>query len=210
MAHEHKYKVVYFDMDGGRGEPIRLAFHYAGIPFEDDRIKHPDWPARKPHTPYHSIPYLEVDGKIIGQSGAIQRYVGKLTGLYPQDAFAAAKVDEIMDASEDIGNKLVPTMFEKDAEKKKSLREELAAGPLPTILNNINNALKANGSGPFINGEHPSVGDFKVFTIVNWLKSGTLDHIPTDLVDKYDRIVGIHKAVAALPKVDEYYAARKK
>ena len=29
------YKLTYFDMDGGRGEPVRIAFHIAGIAFDD-------------------------------------------------------------------------------------------------------------------------------------------------------------------------------
>ncbi|MFT4726179.1 MAG: glutathione S-transferase [Granulosicoccus sp.] len=31
------YKLTYFDFDGGRGEPVRIALHAAGIKFEDVR-----------------------------------------------------------------------------------------------------------------------------------------------------------------------------
>ena len=33
-----KLKLTYFDFDGGRGEPARLALHIGGIEFEDHRI----------------------------------------------------------------------------------------------------------------------------------------------------------------------------
>src|SRR5438552_10509416 len=39
-----KLKLTYFDFDGGRGEPARLALHIGGIAFEDHRISGKDWP----------------------------------------------------------------------------------------------------------------------------------------------------------------------
>ena len=51
-----KPKLTYFDAPVSRGEECRLALHIAGIDFEDDRIKGPDWPALKPKTPYGSMP----------------------------------------------------------------------------------------------------------------------------------------------------------
>ena len=32
------FRVTYFDVDGGRAEPIRIALHSAGSPIEDHRI----------------------------------------------------------------------------------------------------------------------------------------------------------------------------
>jgi glutathione S-transferase len=52
--------------------------------------------------PFKAMPILEVDGQVIAQSNTINRYVGKLTGLYPKDDWQAALVDELMDAIEDI------------------------------------------------------------------------------------------------------------
>jgi len=43
------------------------------------------------------VPALKVEGKVLGQSSAIMRFIGKLTGLYPTDAVTAALVDSIMD-----------------------------------------------------------------------------------------------------------------
>ena len=34
-----KVKLTYFDFDGGRGEPIRIALSIGGIDFEDHRIR---------------------------------------------------------------------------------------------------------------------------------------------------------------------------
>ena len=101
-----------------------------GIPFEDERVKGTDWERRKPDTPFGALPLLEKDGEILAQSNAINRYVGRLTNLYPSDPWQAAQCDEIMEAVEDITIKIAATMFLSD-EQKKVQRKALVEGPLP-------------------------------------------------------------------------------
>ena len=80
-----RLKLSYFDFPGGRGEPARLALNLASIPFEDYRIPMADWPTVKADFPYQQVPVLEVNGKILNQSNAINRLVGKMADLYPED-----------------------------------------------------------------------------------------------------------------------------
>lgn len=42
-----KFVLHYFDARG-RGEPARLLFAVAGIPFQDRRVSQEEWPAIKP------------------------------------------------------------------------------------------------------------------------------------------------------------------
>ncbi len=113
-----KLKLSYFDFHGGRGKPARIALSMGGIPFEDDRVKGDEWERRKPDTPFGALPLLEKDGEILAQSNAINRYVGRLTNLYPSDPWQAALCDETMEAVEDITNKIAATMFLSDEQKK--------------------------------------------------------------------------------------------
>src|ERR1700752_2688610 len=99
MLHMAKLKLTYLDFDGGRGEPARLALHIGTIAFEDQRIAGKDWPAFRDKTPFLAMPTLEVDGKVVSQSNSINRYVGKLTGLYPKDDWQALLCDEGIDAA---------------------------------------------------------------------------------------------------------------
>jgi glutathione S-transferase len=75
-----KPKLTYF-VSEGRGEPIRLAFLLGGVDFEDNRINYPDWPAVKNSTPWGTLPILEIDGKVLGESNTILRFVGKRTNV---------------------------------------------------------------------------------------------------------------------------------
>ena len=57
-------------------------------------------------------------GKTLAQSNAINRYVGKITDLYPSDPWQAALCDEVMEAVEDIGTKIASTLFLSEEQKK--------------------------------------------------------------------------------------------
>src|SRR5204862_5819144 len=139
-----KLKLTYFDFHGGRGEPARLALSIGGIAFEDDRVHTSDWERRKGDTPFGALPVLEVDGQIVAQSGAINRYVGKLTDLYPSDPWQAALCDEVMDAVEDVDVKIGAT-FSMSEEQKQAERAKLVSGPIPLHLGRLQALLEAHG-----------------------------------------------------------------
>lgn len=201
--------LTYFDFDGGRGEAARLIMHLGGIAFEDKRIPGKDWPALRDTTPFQAMPVLEVDGKVIAQSNTINRYLGKLAGLYPKDEWQATLVDEVMDAVEDISTSIGNTMrLEGDAKKK--AREALAAGPIPRFLQQIEARLKAGG-GEWFAEKRMTIADIKCFLWVRWLKSGALDHVPADIVDRHAPLLAKHlERVGNHPKIAAYYAARRK
>ncbi|MEQ1610110.1 MAG: glutathione S-transferase family protein [Hyphomonadaceae bacterium] len=204
-----KLVLTYFDFDGGRGEAARLIMHWAGIAFEDKRVPGKDWPALRDTMPFQAMPVLEVDGKVITQSSTINRYLGKLAGLYPKDDWQAARVDELMDAVEDISTKIGNTM-RLEGEAKQKAREALSVGPIPRFLQQIEFRLKAGG-GEWFAENRLTVADLACFVWVRWLKSGSLDHIPVDILDKNAPLLVKHfERVANHPKVTAYYAARRK
>ena len=201
-------KLTYFDFDGGRGEPARLALHIGGVAFEDQRIAGKDWPAMRDKTPFLAMPTLEVDSRTVSQSNSINRYVGKLTGLYPKDDWQAFLCDEVMDAAEDISTRIGHTI-DLPADAKKPAREELAAGRITRYLQQLQARLKAAG-GEYFADRRLTVADLKVFMLVRWLRSGVLDHIPKDLVDRVAPLLVQHcERIASQPKIAEYYKARK-
>ena len=203
-----KLKLTYFDFDGGRGEPARLALHIGGIPFEDHRIAGKDWPAFRDKTPFFAMPTLEVDGTVVAQSNSINRYVGKLAGLYPKDDWQALLCDEAMDAAEDIGTRIAQTIdLPEDARKK--AREELVGGRITRYLEQFQARLKAAG-GEYFADKRLTVADLKVSMWIRWLRSGALDHIPKDLVDGVAPLLVKHfERVVNHPSVVEYYKRRK-
>jgi len=134
--------------------------------------------------------------------------LAKQGGLYPADNWEAAHVDALLDALEETSSTFGPSFREQDPEKKKAMREALLATTLPQWVGNIEKHLAALNASGWSVGNSISIADLKLFQLVQWIKSGTLDHIPTTFSDAYPRITAIHTAVGEHDKVKAYYAAK--
>lgn len=196
-------RLTYFDFSGSRGEECRLALFLAGVDFEDHRIKREEWPALKPTTPYGSLPILEIEGKgTLAQSNAILTFVGRQHDLLPSDAWEMARHESVMGAAEDLRTAIGQSIRISDEAQKKAARETLATTTIPQW----GARLEAQIRGPFVGGEAISVADLKIFTMVNWIRAGVLDHIPTTVLDAFPKVIGVRDAVANHPRVQAWYA----
>ncbi len=201
----NKPKLTYFDAPVSRGEECRLAFHVAGVDFEDKRVQRADWPALKPTTPFGSMPVLEMPGQPpLGQSNAILTLIGRLHGLHPTDLFEAARHEAIMQHVEDLRANVAPTLRISDPAEKKAAREQLAATYLPTWAANAEKHIR--GAGPFFGGTALNVADIKLYSAVRWFNSGTVDHIPATIFEAFPKLVRVHDAVKEHPRVKAWYA----
>jgi glutathione S-transferase len=201
-------KLSYFDMHGGRGEPARLAMAIGNIAFDDHRFAFPEFAEVRKTTPFGQVPVLHVDGVQVTQCDSINRYVGKLAGLYPTDPLQALYCDEVMYVVEEASVKMGPT-FRMSGEEQKAARLALVNGSMPVYLGWLQSQLVAHG-GEFFADNRLTVADLKVFVDVRGLNSGRLDHVPTDLVEKVAPALNAHmQRIAAMPAVVAYYAKFK-
>lgn len=127
---ESKPKLVYFN---GRGlaETTRLLFAVADVEYEDFRYPlkvidfsgyfferdefDVDKAAGKLARSLHKLPYLEVDGQVIPQSKAIERYVARRYGLLGLNEVEAAQIDAVCEYVKD---------FKADYQKVRALKGE--------------------------------------------------------------------------------------
>jgi len=80
------------------------------------------------------------------------------------------------------------------------------AGPLPLYLGWMEQQLQAHG-GAYFADNRLTIADLKVFSFVQGLNSGRLDHVPTDLVARLAPSVQAHmQRIAATPAIAQYYA----
>jgi glutathione S-transferase len=92
---------IFGDLRSGNCLKVKYTADYLNIPYEwvpvditKGESKTSDFLAR---NPMGQVPSVELaDGRCIAQSNAIIRYLANGTKLLPQDAFAQAKVDELL------------------------------------------------------------------------------------------------------------------
>lgn len=199
-----KPKLTYFDAPVSRGEECRLAFHLAGVEFDDERIKPTDWPALKPKLPYGALPVLAWPGHPpLAHSNAILVLIGRRHGLHPKDDFEAARHEGMMEFAEELRHHVGPTLRIKDAAEKKTAREAIATTYLPTWGGL---AEKQIGDGPFFGGATLQVVDLKLHMIVRWFRSGNVDHVPATVFDAFPKLGRVHDAVRDDARVKAWYA----
>ena len=202
------YKLTYFDFDGGRGEPVRIAFHAAGVEFDDHRISFDEFMKCRNEMRFRCAPILQIDGADVTQSNSMLRYVGKMAGLYPDDDLQALYCDEAMGAVEDLMHQVVHT-FGLEGDELKAAREKLVDGWLTTVIKGLGELL-ARGGGVYFADNRLTVADLKVYVQIRSLLAGTLDHVPVELVDKLaPALVEHEERVANDPIVTAYYESRK-
>lgn len=201
------YKLTYFDFDGGRAEPIRIAFHIGGIAFEDNRITFPEFAESRSALRFNAVPVLEMDGVQVTQSNAIGAYVAKMAGLYPEDDLQALYCDEVTGALEDIDHYVVQT-FGLEGQALQKAREVLVETRLSTFLRGLDELL-TRGGGTYFAGKQLTISDLKSFCSMRSLSSGMLDHIPTNIVkDLAPGLFEHQQRIALEPGVVAYYAFR--
>ena len=202
-------KLTYFGIVGGRVEACRLALSLGNIAFQDDRISFPEWKDFKPKTPFGSVPVLTLeDGTQLAQQRAILRLIGKETNLYPtSDHLLAAKVDSLVDATEDlfpktnaVGQGLPQT--EKEAARKAAIEQ---GGEIYAMLQKIDAFVAANGSNGFAVGSSLTIADLVLFSMTGSIVSGLYDGIPLTAMDAFANITTVRKTVRAHPGVVKYF-----
>ena len=204
-------KIYYSHTPFWRAEVLRVSLFISNTPFEDVRISREEFinmiktgylPNGK-KVPFHQLPVIEVDGEIIGQTGAIARYCGKISNLYSNNNTNAAKIDQIIDAATDITNLVSPTIREKDEQKKIEDRLLLKNKLLPRWFKYLENILSQETSEWFVENKM-TIADIAMWRLLGWLTSGIIDGIPPTIIDNYPKLKNIHYKVHHHPKVQEW------
>lgn len=103
-----------------------------------------------------------------------------------------------MDLGEDLYHVIGPSMGEQDPERRMAMRKVLAEETLPRWGGYLERLLITNGRTGFVVGDTLTVADLKLHWIIDKLINGTLDGIPTSVLDPFETVTAWRTNVAAV------------
>ncbi|XP_078578009.1 hematopoietic prostaglandin D synthase-like [Branchiostoma floridae x Branchiostoma japonicum] len=193
-----KYKLTYFDLRA-RGELTRLIFAAAGVQYEDYRIDRPSWAKLKEKTPMGQMPLLEVDGKVMCQSGAIARYIARETGLGGKSSWEEAQVDMFVCGVDDLITVFCDAFFAPDQATKEERTKALG----PYVSKFLGNYEKLSGPDGHLVGASLTYADLAFFVGMH----DVLKH-RADALEKYPKLAKVVERVRENKGVAAYIAER--
>jgi glutathione S-transferase len=153
-------------------------------------------------APFNQFPVLLVDGKPLGQSGAILRYVAKLAGSAPTDAWATVLAETQLDHVMDLMSAMYTAAFKPEAERAaavESFIKEKAGNMTKGLIAYL-------GDKPYFGGESPNYVDFALYATLEG--AGRYGINIASGVTGGEALQRVVDAVAAHPKLAAHFAKR--
>jgi glutathione S-transferase len=157
----------------------------------------------------NNLPVMTIDGKAYPQSGALLRYVGKLSNLYPVDFEEALICDAIIETVNDILN-VAPVLSPLENEDDENITglmteywviyNEYGSKKLRYNTEDIEALLKQSG-GPFCTGSRLSIADFWLYNCVAMTKACEAKEIDESHFDDYPRISSLFDKISQIEAV---------
>ena len=204
--------LIYLDNPFWRIELARIPLFIGGISFNDKRITLEEFRSAKEtgflkdgtKLLFHQIPCQVVDGVPIAQTGAIARFCGKLSGLYPsEDSISCALIDQFIDFVTDLTNLVyIPSNSPLTEDEKIQHRRILAEGELKRKLDMLEDNISVNQT--WIVGKEMTIADIAIWRGIGWLASDLVAGIPQPYFVNYPKITKIFKNVDNHPKICEW------
>jgi len=165
-------KLHYFNVPGVAAIS-RILLHLGGVPFEDmnytytrenGTIKGPEYDAEKAKGTFqinmNRVPVLDVNGVLIGQSKAMERYIANKTGLFGANDEERGVIDCIVENFRDVKDKYAKISYSPEGPEKTQQMEQWFNADLTEWLVKLEHSLPANITGAlYVVGNKPTYAD---------------------------------------------------
>lgn len=216
-----KYQLHYWPSIPGRGEFVRLALEYAGIPYVDvARLPEADGGGEEalyesldrahPRTIPFAPPYLKAGKLVIAQTANILLFLGRRHGLAPEGEAGWLWTHQlqltIADFVAEVHDTHHPISLDEYYEDQKAAAAKRTAAfrksRIPKFLGYFEKVLERAGA-KWVNGKQPSYADLSLFQIVEGLRYAFPRWMHKHEA-KYPKLIALRDRVAALPRIASY------
>ena len=230
MPRPPAYELVYWSGLQGRGEFIRLAFEEAGIPYEDlaqrpesegggdgavVRLLEEPGPWLTPLGP----PVLRYGRVVIAQTAAILQWLAPRIGLVPDGEASRLRahqlqltIADLVAEAHDTHHPIASSLFFED-QREEAVRRTgfFVRERIPKYLGYLDRALDSNpaGRGRWLVGGRVSYVDLSTFQVMAGLRYA-FPRAMRHHARRFPRLVALHDAVAARPRVAAYLASPRR
>jgi glutathione S-transferase len=220
------YRLFYWPDLQGRGEFVRLALEAAGADYEDVARRRGsdkgveamtgrmEGIARSSFAP----PFLEHEGRIIGQTAAILLYLGPRLGLAPNDEIdrlwlhqIQLTVSDLVAEAHDVHHPVGTGLYYED-QKPEALRRaaEFRTARIPKFLDWFERILDENPQGPaHLCGSSLTYADLSMFQIVEGVRYA-FPKAAARALKKTPKLVALRNRVARLPNIEAYLDSKRR
>jgi glutathione S-transferase len=220
------YELYYWPEIQGRGEFIRLALEDAGATYADvarQPAKGGGVPAMMAlidgklvkHPPF-APPFLRSGKLLIGQTANILLYLGDRHGLAPANEAGRLwthqlqlTIADLVGEAHDTHHPVASSLYYDDQRPEAKRRAaDFRQSRMPKYLTYFESVLERSG-GKYLLGRRLTYADLSLFQIVEGLRHA----FPTAtarLEKKVPRIIELHDAVAARPRIKSYLGSERR
>jgi glutathione S-transferase len=218
------YELYYWPGVQGRGEFVRLALQEAGADYVDvAREKGTGalmkmWDGPGIETPSFAPPFLKDGKRIIGQTSNILLYLGERHGLAPKTDAGRLwthqiqlTVADLVVEAHDVHHPLGGDFYYEDQKPESKRRSEaFRKNRIPRFLTWFETILARNPKGDkHLVGARLTYADLSVFQAVEGLRYA-FPKAMQRLEPEYRRVIALHDAVAARPRIKAYLASDRR
>jgi glutathione S-transferase len=217
------YELHYWPTIQGRGEFVRLALEYAGIPYRDvarlpedegggENALYASLDNAHPRTIPFAPPYLKAGELVIGQTANILLFLGLRHDLAPGDEGGSLWTNQlqltIADLVAEAHDTHHPISVGEYYEDQKTEAVKRAAAfresRMPKYLGYFEKVLARNRHGePWLVGARATYADLSLFQTVEGLRYAFPRSMHTH-EKQHRKVIALHDAVAALPRIAAY------
>lgn len=230
MPRPPAYELIYWPGLQGRGEFIRLAFEEAGVAYEDlaqrpaaegggarpvVRLLEEPGPWLTPLGP----PVLRHGRVIVAQTAAILQYLAPRLGLVPAGEASRLRahqlqltIADLVAEAHDTHHPIATSLFFEDQREEAVRRSgSFVRERIPLFLRYLDRALDSNppGRGRWLVGGRCSYVDLSTFQVMAGL-SYAFPRAMRRHARRFPRLVALHDAVAARPRIAAYLASPRR